>query len=375
MAAEDADKAGAPAPGADAAVEVVYRWDLDKTYLQTDFSSARGLLRAAFEPPRAKLPVPGMRALMTALSGRRAARIVVVSGSPTQLRPRIEAMFRLHGVRCDRLVLKDFGARLRRGRLRSIRGQVPYKLLAHLETRAWLRSEGVSAQEICFGDDAEVDALIYCLYADIVSRRVDASRLRALLDASGAYEDERDAILGVLASLPRDEPVRRTFIHLDSRSPPSRYDRYAGRVVPTFNAFQIVASLFSDGLASAAEVRAVAEDLVNAWRVDGAGIAGSLEDAVRRGICAPRHARELAEDVLPIGLVARAGFDRTLGSRLLRRLGDDGGLGPDVVAVAALPYEELLVEEHAFAAARKVAKATAARVPGLREFLESKPTR
>lgn len=350
------------------AAEVVYRWDLDKTYLQTDFHSIRGLVRAAVEKPEHKRPVPGMRALMTALSRRRQARIVFVSGSPTQLRRRIEAMFELHGVRCDRLILKDFAGAIRRGRLRSIKAQVPYKLRAHLETRAWLREQGDAVAEICFGDDAEVDALIYCLYADVVARRVDATRLRNLLEQCGAYADERDAILAALAALPREEAVRRVFIHLDSRSPPSRYDGYQGRVVPTFNAFQIVASLYSDGLCGPTEVRVVAEDLITAWRVDGPGLAGSLEDAVRRGIVAREAAERLAREVLPVGLAARSGFDEAAAERLLRRVGSIRP--PSRAAEAALPYERLLDDERAFAAARKMARQAAGRVPGLREFLE-----
>ncbi len=356
-------------------VEVVYRWDLDKTYLQTDFSTARGLLRAALERPQSKRPVPGMRALMTALSRRSAARIIVVSGSPTQLRGRIEAMFRIHGVRCDRLVLKDFAARLARGRLRSIKAQVPYKLLAHLETRRWLNERGDGASEICFGDDAEVDALIYCLYADVVSRRVDATRLRKLLALCGAYDDERDAILAALAYLPREEVVSRIFIHLDARSPPSRYDAYAPRVVPTFNALQIAASLFSDGLCGATEVRLVAEDLVSAWRVDGTGLAGSLEDTVRRGIVSKAAAETLAREVLPVGLMARAGFDAALADRMLTRLGSGrlasaGRVATTLSEGESLPYEQLVQDERAFAVARKLARATASRVLGLREFLE-----
>lgn len=354
--------------GDGAHVDAVYRWDLDKTYLQTDFSTLRGLWRAAFEPVTRKQPVPGMRALMTGLSRRRQARIIVVSGSPTQLRGRIEAMFRLHGVRCDRLILKDFADRLRRGRWAAIRAQVPYKLLAHLETRRWLRDQGVGASEVCFGDDAEVDALIYCLYSDIVARRVDAGRLRDLLDHAGAWPDERDEILKVLADLPREEAVARVFIHLDGRSPPSRYAGYQGRVLPVFDALQIVASLYGDGLADATCVRAVAEDLVSGWRVDGAALAGSLEDAVRRGVCGREAAVRLATEVLPIGLVARAGLDRPLGERLARRLADAPAAAPP--AAVTLPYEELLVAENAFAAARKLARRAVAQVPGVKGFLE-----
>ena len=347
--------------------EIVYRWDLDKTYVQTDFSSVRGLLRAATEKAENKRVVPGMRALLTALSRRHRARIIVVSGSPTQMRDRIESMFQLHGVRCDKLVLKDFVGRVRK--LRSIRAQVPYKLAAHLDTRSWLRSRNADVDEICFGDDAEVDALIYCLYTDIVSRRVDATRLRALLGHVGAYDDEVQHILSSLSKLPRQDPVRRVFIHLDTRSPPSRYAAYQGRVTATFNALQITLSLHEDGLAGEVEVREVAEALVRDFRVDAHGLAGSIEDAARRGLCSSTTAKVVARDILPTTDAAQAGFSAAFADRVVRRLGD----APFPVRPATpnqLAYERLFDAEHRFAATRKLARKAAARVPGMREFLE-----
>jgi len=45
----------------------VYRWDLDKTYLLTDFDSLRGIMRTAMEPAWAKRAVPGATALVREL--------------------------------------------------------------------------------------------------------------------------------------------------------------------------------------------------------------------------------------------------------------------------------------------------------------------
>ena len=42
----------------------IFRWDLDKTYLQTDFDSVRALLRTAFEGAEAKRTVPGAATLL-----------------------------------------------------------------------------------------------------------------------------------------------------------------------------------------------------------------------------------------------------------------------------------------------------------------------
>ena len=63
----------------------VYRWDLDKTYLDTDFQSFRGLVRTATEPAHKKRALPGAAVLMRALGRRAGNRITVVSGSPAMI--------------------------------------------------------------------------------------------------------------------------------------------------------------------------------------------------------------------------------------------------------------------------------------------------
>lgn len=351
------------------AVEVVYRWDLDKTYLQTEFSTIRGLLQAAVEGAHRKRTVPGMRALLGALSQSREARVVVVSGSPTWIRSRIEKMFKLHGIRCDRLVLKDFGAALKRGRVGAIRSQVPYKLLAHLETRLWLEARGEAAAEICFGDDAEVDALIYCLYSDVCAGRIGAARLERILKVCGAYRDEIAAILGRLPLLKRQDPVRRIFIHLEGGSPPARFVAYRGRVLPTFNALQIALHLCDADLCDDGVVMAVVESLVQESRLDADDLAGALEDAVRRGVCSRACGERIARSVLPRTAAFAAGFQANFAQRVADRLAVHVSL-PAATTAQDLPYEQLFQAEQAFARTRKLARQTAGKIPGLSEFLD-----
>ncbi len=349
--------------------EVIYRWDLDKTYLQTEFHTARGLLQAAIESAARKKTIPGMRALLAALSQEREARVVVVSGSPIWIRARIVAMFQLHGIRVDRLVLKDFGKALRRGRLRSISNQVPYKLRAHLETRLWLEARDEAAGEICFGDDAEVDALVYCLYADVCARRVSATRLAAILGVCGAYADEIATILGKLSLVAPADPVRRIFIHLEGNSPPARYGAYRGRVVATFNALQIALNLVDDKLAEESVLIAVAEELVRDHRVSADGLAGSVEDAARRALCSFALAKRVLGELLPRTAAFDVGFDGEFAAKAVKRLGVEPPLKP-LVAAELLPYESLFAAEQAFAVAKKMALRTAERIPGLAEFLD-----
>lgn len=355
---------------ADHKPDVIYRWDLDKTYLQTEFSTIRGLLQAAVEGAHRKQAIPGVRALLRGLSQSHETRVVVVSGSPEWIRGRLEKMFKLHGIRCDRLVLKDFGAALKRGRISTIKSQVPYKLLAHLETRLWLQSRGEAVPEICFGDDAEVDALIYCLYSDVCTGRIGGPRLARILKTCGAYDDEIASVLGRLPLLGRDDPVRRIFIHLAGNSPPARFGAYRGRVLATFNALQIAVNLADAQLCDDGVVIAVAESLVKESRVDAQDLAGSLEDAVRRGLCRPAYAIHVAHTLLPRSAAFAVGFTKPFAARVVERLSANPG-EPLRAVLEPLPYEQLFEAEQAFAQARKLARQTANRIPGLAEFLSS----
>src|SRR5207253_1899952 len=115
----------------------VFRWDLDKTYLRTEFDSMKDLLKSALEKPGDKRAVPGAPAILRALraAGGPAHRICIVSGSPKQMRKVLEAKLALDGVEWDEFVLKDNLKNLLRGRFKAMREQVQYKLPALLSSR------------------------------------------------------------------------------------------------------------------------------------------------------------------------------------------------------------------------------------------------
>ncbi len=193
----------------------VYRWDLDKTYLETDFGSLRALVRSAVEPASAKRAIPGATALMQELAQDNPGwrpRIFILSGSPTQMRKVLEEKLRIDGVRWDELILKDNLANLRKGRLRAVRGQFGYKLPALLSGRFGL---GPLVHETLFGDDAEVDALVYSVYADAIAGRIAPVELSRILAAAGAYPDHVVDALSALRRVEHADAVDRIFIRQD----------------------------------------------------------------------------------------------------------------------------------------------------------------
>lgn len=258
----------------------VYRWDLDKTYLQTDFDSIRGLVRSATEPASAKRSVPGARAIMRGLAAHPASRIYIVSGSPTQMRQVLEEKLRLDGVHWDHLTLKDNLGNLKRGRIRAIRGQFGYKLPVLLSTRVGL---GRAVRETCFGDDAEVDAVVYSVYADAVAGRLSSGDVSRIMEASGAYPDDIDAALGALARVSVGDAVDRIYIRLERRVPAVRFHPLGPRVVPVHSWWQAALCLLHDGHLSGEDVLAVLDAVMAEPGHDRFALAGLTQDIVRRG--------------------------------------------------------------------------------------------
>jgi len=207
----------------------VYRWDLDKTYLDTDFHSLRGLVRTATEPAHRKRALPGASALLRALSHQKDARVTVISGSPTQMRGVLREKLALDGIQVDKLVLKDNLGNVRRGRIRALRGQLGYKLPALFEAR---RHNEPSDSEVLFGDDVESDALVYSVYADSISGRIGAAEVSRIMERAGAYPDEIDRALEALVRIQTGRAVERIFIRQERGVPSSRLASLGRRVVP-----------------------------------------------------------------------------------------------------------------------------------------------
>lgn len=263
-------------------VRQVYRWDLDKTYLRTDFDSLRGLLRAAVEKASAKVNVAGSAALLRELQARKGARICIVSGSPRQMRRTLEEKLRLDGIELDELVLKPNMENLFRGRFRAVRDQVGYKLPALLEGRLRVSSD---TPETLFGDDAEADAFVYSLYSDLISGRVSVGTLAEILDQCGLYHDDLARTVDLAVRITRGpQTVKRIFIHLDSYTPPALFSAYGSRVVPIYNYFQAAVLLLIDGHLGPASVARIAAELSQGYGYSLLSLANSFQDLVRRGL-------------------------------------------------------------------------------------------
>ncbi len=250
----------------------VFRWDLDKTYLATPFESLRGLVRTFFEPAEAKITYPGAAPILRAIARRPHHHLFILSGSPRQMAKVLTSKLALDGVEPEGMTLKPSLEILLSGRFRALREQLGYKLPALLEARI-LAPHG--SAETLVGDDVEIDALIYSIYADLLAGRVGRDLLDELLGQAGSPREIRAKAAGDLEMASAGPGVDRILIHLAKKTPPAELAHYGSRLVAVYNYFQLALLLFRAGRVgplavaeAAAEVDAADRGSLPAWAAE-----------------------------------------------------------------------------------------------------------
>jgi hypothetical protein len=259
----------------------IFRWDLDKTYLKSDFETLRDLVKTARLTAEQRENVPGSAALLRAIreDPRIDGKVYFISGSPSHMRAVLERKFELDGVEPDGFVLKPTLSHMLRGRFRAVRGQVAYKIGQLLQGRS---HTPIGTVETLFGDDAENDAFIYSLYADVLAGRVPREVLHEVLRRSGAYPFQIDEIDGALETVVREDPVQRIVIHLDQRTPPETFLPFFPRLVPIHSHLQTAMILYLDGTLDRSCIQRVAWELIGRYGGQVEALADMAEDLLRR---------------------------------------------------------------------------------------------
>jgi hypothetical protein len=329
-------------------IPLLCRWDLDKTYLRSEFDTFRHLLRTARESGADKVEVPGVADLIKGLKAageRRGGRVLVyfISASPPQIGRAIRDKLALDGVPYDGITFKNQLEHLRRGQLRQLREHVGFKLSELLRGRL---AAPPGAQELLFGDDWESDPLTYSLYADVVAGRVTAERLAPLLARIGVDAMLMREIVGLVPRAAAPSGVHRIFINLEKRTPPAVFRLYGPRLVPTFNYFQTAMVLVADGHLDLEDAARVGQALVERSGYTPQRLENSLADLVRRGLLstnAERLAGRLrADGVLPRASRRRAGWAAKLMARLRARQSRTASRRRGLPPVGALDYDTIL---------------------------------
>jgi hypothetical protein len=275
----------------------IARWDLDKTYLRTEFDTFRDLVRTALERPDEKRTNPGAATLLREMV-RAGVSVHILSGSPEQMRRRLEDKLRLDGISWDSFTLKPNLQNVLRLRFRALKDQLGYKLPALLQARSTMNDRGAHddglRRETLFGDDAEADAFVYSLYADCLAGRVSEDTLFEVCERGRVYPDVMATTLRYARMIEPAEVVERILIHLERQSPPSAYAVYGSRAVPFYNYLQAAFVVHEDGRLTPEGVMRVGVELVVQHRFDGNALARSYLDLARRGHLRGVKAVELA---------------------------------------------------------------------------------
>jgi len=344
------DRAAMPPAAAPDRAAITFRWDLDKTYLRTQFESLRQMVKIPFEAGSDKVHLPGVPQLIRGLrrcAKERAERpyVFFLSASPPQIGSAIRQKLEIDGVEYDGIVFKDQLRHLVRGRWRSLREHLGYKLGELLDSR---RAGPAARREVLFGDDWESDPLIYSMYADILAGRLTADATDGLLRV---LEVERGAIARVVRAVDalaqHSEVVLRIYINLERRTPPGRFHVFGSRLVPAFNYLQTGASLHQLGLLDDTALRAVASALVADSGYNGDRLRNSLDDLVRRGHLRPSSRTRVIRVLQRAGLSGPAPHEAMVRARLaaaFERLQARWSRSVGPVDAPAIDYEKIVRE-------------------------------
>jgi hypothetical protein len=148
------------------------------------------------------------------------------------MRRKLEDKLRLDGIKWDSHAQTQL-AELASHAVWALKDQLGYKLPALLHARilATPSDDGVR-METLFGDDAEADAFVYSLYADILGGRVSEENLLRVCEKGRLYDDVMATILEHAKLVERAPAVERILIHLERQTPPDDFRIYGIRVVP-----------------------------------------------------------------------------------------------------------------------------------------------
>lgn len=267
--------------------KTVYIWDLDKTYLDTQFQNIKDLVQTAMERPSDKKTIPGAQTLIKLLCSEQKRLeegvhpLIFVTASPPQIERKLISKLDLDGLNPVGLVCRDFSKYISPRNLSYLRRPLDYKLKALLILRTFLASD---VSQVMWGDDSEFDPLIYSLYSDICSGRLKGVRLRKVLESVKARPNYINDILDLQKNIPEHDPIERIYINLAEDTDIDYYNKFGNRVLPCSNSLQMAVDLYQRQSLSLDNLVTVGLDLMSSgFHQD--QLASSLDDlALQRAL-------------------------------------------------------------------------------------------
>lgn len=290
-----------------ASAKVVYVWDLDKTYLDTQFKTVRGLWRTAIEKAAQKKNIPGTVELVTSLKEAWHRQepsdpfpIFFITASPPQLELRIARKLEIDGVRPFGIFCKDNLANLRPRKFWRITKHVGYKLQALMQMRSYLNDD---VELVLFGDDGESDAIIYSLFSDICSHRLNSEELRKILNFYSVLDDQVDNLLRFQELFQPHDPVKKIYINLAEDTDSDYYLKFGRRCLPTYSTFQAALDLAQDGRLDVSHLVTIGRALIEKFNFSNEELDKNLDDLIRRERLTDQTVARLAPSLIEAGVL------------------------------------------------------------------------
>ncbi|MBE8163141.1 MAG: hypothetical protein HAW63_04060 [Bdellovibrionaceae bacterium] len=262
----------------------LYVWDLDKTYLDTRFENIRSLLKTAFENSKDKANVPGTKTLLQSLDTKDddSTAIFFITASPPQMEEKIFRKLRLDGIRPWGIFFKNNLKNIfPPSRWRRLTQHVGYKLQALLHLH--LLGDSKILSQFLWGDDSEMDAVIYSLYSDICSHRLKGEMLEAVLKHFH-ISAQCKAIMDLQEKIIAADPVKRIYINLEEGTDVEYYQKFGSRVLPTYTSFQSAIDCFKKDKITLRDLVKVGQDLRDNYLFSKEAAEKSLLDLATRQV-------------------------------------------------------------------------------------------
>ena len=309
--------------------DTVYVWDIDKTYLNTNFDTLRGLLKTAFEKAFQKVNVPGTASLIKSLIHAKQENLPLyfISASPPQMESKIYQKMRLDDLSPFGIFFKDNLKNFRPSKFRRLKQQVGFKIQALLELRLKIEKR---VRMVVFGDDSESDAVVYSLFSDICQRRLPNAEILSVLEALHVLPEQRDVIVKLQSKVEIEDPIEKIYINLVADTDPDYYRKFGRRVLATFTTFQLALDLYQDLRINDEGLITVARDMVFNYGFTVEELGKSLLDLEKRGFLQSATASKVIPMLKAQGLFP-AGFSTVFNPvKTLQKLGEKIlGVGQD----------------------------------------------
>ena len=272
----------------------IFTFDLDKTYLATDFDQITQLIKIRFQKAQDKENIPGAATLACELK-KLDAPIFFISASPKSMESVIREKFRIDRLDIDGLLLRNYIDVIRNFQFKNILDKIGYKLAALLYGRTVFP---VNSHEILFGDDSEYDSVIYSIYADIIAKRLEVFEVITILKAWGVNNDEIELIEYYINLLEDKYPkhkfkVEQIFIHLETTKEIKSIHNLSPLVIPTYNYFQIAIILYIKEYITRDALGLIISNLLNTYVFRLPDFTNATNDLVERNLLEKKAAEKL----------------------------------------------------------------------------------